>query len=40
MDREPSGKNREVKVDASECGQTERDAKEIKPFHGESICAN
>ena len=40
MDCEASGKNSQVKVNAGERCQTERDGEEIKPFHGESICAN
>ena len=40
VDCKPSGKNGQVKINACERGEAERDAEEIKPFHGESICAN
>ena len=40
MDCKASRKNREVKINTGERSEAERDAEEIKPFHGESICAN
>jgi hypothetical protein len=37
MNGEPSGKNSEVKVDASEGSQAQRDSEQIKSFHGANI---
>ncbi len=34
MDCKASGKNGEVKINACERSEAERDAEEIKPFHG------
>ena len=39
IDRKPRRKNCEIKIDAGERGQTERDTEEVEPFHEESICA-
>ncbi len=35
MNGEPSGKNREVKIDAGERSQAERDSEQIESFHVE-----
>ena len=37
VNREPSGKNRQVKIDPGERGKTETDRKKIKPFHEGTI---
>ena len=37
MDRKSSGKNCQVKINAGECSQTERDAEDIQSVHGRNI---
>jgi hypothetical protein len=37
MNGESGGENRQIKVDSSQGGKTERDSKKIQLFHGEII---
>jgi hypothetical protein len=39
MDGEAGCENREIKIDAGEASQAERDGKQVKLFHGEIIDA-
>ena len=39
IDREPGDKDGEVKIHTCEAGETERDAENVKPFHGKIIGA-
>jgi hypothetical protein len=39
MDGQSGDENREIKVDAGQASQAERDRKEVKLLHEESICA-
>jgi hypothetical protein len=38
MDCKASRKNGEVKIDAGERGETERDAEEVQSFHEANMC--
>ena len=37
MDRQPSGKDSKVKIDAGQRSETERDGEQVHPFHGEQL---
>jgi hypothetical protein len=37
MDGEASGENREIKVDAGEAGQAERNSEKVKLLHAENM---
>ena len=37
MDRQPGGKDSEIKIDASQRSETERDSEQVHSFHGEQL---